>query len=238
MCIEYTGKISRFEKGQVWFVEEPEDLTKLMKRHNEKVIVGTRPYLIISVGDTNSDKGTISCIPITTNCDPVSSLLSQRDIIAKTPEGLRVRFLVDQITCKTTNNFRDFKYSIPDDLMRGIEFQIQHRLGIQSSENNIFDVSKKFWRPEKRSENTDHKSENNNNFHDNTKVVTVEKAVAEKRGRSLPIKTEDEALQFIIELEKVGYNEYIRIHKCTASSLYQRINRIYKKYGIRPEFHQ
>ena len=237
MCIEYTGQISKLEKGQVWFVDEPSDVTNAMKRHCEKVTVGTRPYLIISVGETNSDRGTVTCMPLTTNTEPVSSVLSQRDIIATTPEGLKVRFLVDQICSKTAANFRDFQYSIPYDLMKGIEFQIQSRLGLNHDGETlkgetIFDVSKKFWRPTKpaksEAKNTHAITTNTHNKNDNTKKSNAKRGVC--------VRTEDQALAFVMEIEKYGYAEYAKIHNCTLSSLYQRTTKIRKKYGIGPNF--
>lgn len=127
---------TKFEKGQVWMVNEDSNITtaKLMIDNNH-IIAYSRPYLVISVSEYNKIP-IIQAIPITSKV---------RDDLCD--RGIQLKFvnmnnednalIVTQIHPINEEQFSEFLYVMPQSLMDEVDKYIMRRLGLVSKDKPI-----------------------------------------------------------------------------------------------------
>jgi chlorite dismutase len=107
MCEKMTFGIQKVQRGQVWYIEEAEEVTKVLREHGSKALNGTRPYFVVKVTGNMA-----AVIPMTTN-----TLGSNRpeDIVFENPiNGTESRLVISQITTKGINEFGDYFYTFDE----------------------------------------------------------------------------------------------------------------------------
>lgn len=107
MCEKKTFGIQKVQRGQVWYIEEAEEVTRVLREHGSKALNGTRPYFVVKVTGNMA-----AVVPMTTN-----TLGSNRpeDIVFENPiNGTESRLVVSQITTKGISEFGDYFYTFDE----------------------------------------------------------------------------------------------------------------------------
>lgn len=109
MCEKFSFGVQKIQRGQVWYVDEPEEVTKILRENNIKALNGRRPYLVVNVNGAM-----VNCIPLTTNV--MSSDNRSDDIVFTNPlQQVESRLVISQITTKGINEFAKYLYTFDDD---------------------------------------------------------------------------------------------------------------------------
>lgn len=122
MCEKFSFGVQKIQRGQVWYVDEPEDVTKVLRENGSKALNGRRPYFIVNVNGLM-----VNCVPLTTNT--VASDARSDDIIFSNPtQQIESRLVISQITTKGTNEFSKYLYTFDEDAIKDITFRIKRSL--------------------------------------------------------------------------------------------------------------
>lgn len=122
MCEKFSFGVQKVQKGQVWFVEEAEEVTKVLRDNGLRALNGRRPYFIVNVNGAM-----VNCIPLTTNT--ISSDARSDDIVFANPiQQVESRLVISQITTKGVNEFSKYLYTFDDDAVREILNRIKQSL--------------------------------------------------------------------------------------------------------------
>ena len=122
MCEKFSFGVQKIQRGQVWYVDEPEDVTKVLRENGSKALNGRRPYFVVNVNGLM-----VNCVPLTTNT--VASDARSDDIIFSNPtQQIESRLVVSQITTKGTNEFSKYLYTFDDDAIKEIMSRIKRSL--------------------------------------------------------------------------------------------------------------
>lgn len=178
MCMVINANPVKFVRGQVWFVNENPEITKILRTEGSTVINGSRPYVVISV---NERQEIVTCCPLTSNV--VSLYKSPYDIVYKNPEYVseyeESRICVSQITSKPFVEFTSYMYSLSSEAIDILMQNVRDCLGVSNEPI-----------PVKTEEDT---PENGNYFH------------MPKYDRSeWPLKTKEDAEKFLAEFGEMN----------------------------------
>ena len=122
MCEKFSFGVQKIRRGQVWYVDEPEEVTKVLRENGSKALNGRRPYFIVNVNGLM-----VNCVPLTTNT--VASDARSDDIIFSNPtQQIESRLVVSQITTKGTNEFSKYLYTFDEDAIKEIMSRIKRSL--------------------------------------------------------------------------------------------------------------
>ena len=136
MCMVINANPVKFVRGQVWFVNENPEITKILRTEGSTVINGSRPYVVISV---NERQEIVTCCPLTSNV--VSLYKSPYDIVYKNPEYVseyeESRICVSQITSKPFVEFTSYMYSLSSEAIDILMKNIRDCLGVSNVLNTI-----------------------------------------------------------------------------------------------------
>lgn len=147
MCEEVTFGLQRMKRGQVWFCNEPTEVTNVLREHRCTAINGARPYFIVNVNGPS-----VNCIPMTTNVTSNDS--KKTNIVFLDPiSGIKSKLVIDQITTKGINEFNEYKYTFDEDAIEeiinrikecifGRDTVIKPNVAIVDNTDNKIDISK------------------------------------------------------------------------------------------------
>ena len=122
MCEKFSFGVQKIQRGQVWYIDEPEDVTKVLRENGSKALNGRRPYFIVNVNGLM-----VNCVPLTTNT--VASDARSDDIIFSNPtQQIESRLVVSQITTKGVNEFAKYLYTFDEDAIKEIMSRIKRSL--------------------------------------------------------------------------------------------------------------
>jgi hypothetical protein len=122
MCEKFSFGVQKIQRGQVWYVDEPEDITKVLRENGSKALNGRRPYFVVNVNGIM-----VNCIPLTTNT--VGSDNRSDDIIFSNPtQQIESRLVISQITTKGVNEFAKYLYTFDNDAIKEIMSRIKKSL--------------------------------------------------------------------------------------------------------------
>lgn len=122
MCEKFSFGVQKIQRGQVWYVDEPEEVTKVLRENGSKALNGRRPYFVVNVNGI-----IVNCIPLTTNT--VGSDNRSDDIIFSNPtQQIESRLVISQITTKGTNEFSKYLYTFDEDAIKEIMSRIKRSL--------------------------------------------------------------------------------------------------------------
>lgn len=122
MCEKFSFGVQKIRRGQVWYVDEPEEVTKVLRENGSKALNGRRPYFVVNVNGLM-----VNCVPLTTNT--VASDARSDDIIFSNPtQQIESRLVVSQITTKGTNEFSKYLYTFDEDAIIEIMSRIKRSL--------------------------------------------------------------------------------------------------------------
>lgn len=122
MCEKFDFGVQKIQRGQVWFVDEPDIVTKVLRENNCKALNGTRPYFIVNVNGSM-----VNCVPMTTNT--IGSDTRADDIIFLNPiNNTESRIVISQITTKGSLEFTKYFYSFDDESVNKIIDKIKTSL--------------------------------------------------------------------------------------------------------------
>lgn len=122
MCEKFSFGVQKIQRGQVWYVDEAEEVTKVLRENGSKALNGRRPYFVVNVNGIM-----VNCIPLTTNT--VGSDNRSDDIIFSNPtQQIDSRLAISQITTKGVNEFSKYLYTFDDDAIIEIMSRIKRSL--------------------------------------------------------------------------------------------------------------
>lgn len=122
MCEKFSFGVQKIQRGQVWYVDEPEEVTKVLRENGSKALNGRRPYFIVNVNGLM-----VNCIPLTTNT--IGSDARSDDIIFSNPtQQTESRLVISQITTKGVNEFSKYLYTFDEDAIKEIMSRIKKSL--------------------------------------------------------------------------------------------------------------
>lgn len=122
MCEKFSFGVQKIQRGQVWYVDEAEEVTKVLRENGSKALNGRRPYFVVNVNGIM-----VNCIPLTTNT--VGSDNRSDDIIFSNPtQQIESRLVISQITTKGVNEFAKYLYTFDDDAIIEIMSRIKKSL--------------------------------------------------------------------------------------------------------------
>lgn len=132
MCMVINANPVKFVRGQVWFVNENPEITKILRTEGSTVINGSRPYVVVSV---NERQEIVTCCPLTSNV--VSLYKSPYDIVYKNPEYVseyeESRICVSQITSKPFVEFTSYMYSLSSESIDILMQSVRDCLGVSNA---------------------------------------------------------------------------------------------------------
>lgn len=119
----------QFLRGQVWFVEEPEDLTSSRRENKDRVTNGCHPFLIMTPTKyLNGNDPLISGYQITSN---ISKILDgeYRMISA---DGTDVKIQCRHMVTFDRKHFKRYMYTLDESVMLEIEKITHEFIGLNS----------------------------------------------------------------------------------------------------------
>lgn len=126
MSIEKKLGTSTFATGQVWLVEEPQEITNALRNQGSTVINGTRPYVIIK-----HYGGHITCAPLTTNAN--KSEYTDHDIVFVKGD-ITSRIILSQIQTKDIKFFAKYYYTFSPESIEVIMQETKRYFGFVSND--------------------------------------------------------------------------------------------------------
>lgn len=129
------GSVNVFERGQVWMVAEPEDVTQAKINAGDRTICYTRPCVVLT--PANQIGGPlITVVPITSKL----GVVKEHDIVFRNHDLEQNKIMVNQLSTKDSDMFIRYMFTMPEDIMRAIEEQVVLITGLslstsESSEN-------------------------------------------------------------------------------------------------------
>lgn len=122
MCEKFSFGVTKIQRGQVWFLEEADEVTKVLRDNGAKALNGRRPYFIVNVNGIM-----VNCVPMTTNTN--GSDHRNDDICFTNPiNDTESRIVVSQITTHCIAEFSKYLYTFDEDATREILHRIQMSL--------------------------------------------------------------------------------------------------------------
>ena len=186
MCMKIDATPIKFVRGQIWFVNEPREVTEKLRNEGSTVINGSRPYIVINV---NEELGIVTCCPLTSNTTTLYK--SPYDIVFTNTQNVssyeESRICVSQITTKSFVDFHNYMYSLPFEAIDILMRNISACLGI---ENSFL-----FFNKAKETTSKDNAKESKKDATD------TRKAEAKYKKADWPLKTKEDGVKF---LEKFG----------------------------------
>lgn len=122
MCKVYELKFQKFIRGQVWFLTEEPDVTKVLRDHGSNVTNGSRPYFIIG-----QNGGHVTCMPMTTNVQ--RECHTEYDVVFTTTDT-QSRIMVSQICTKSVDDFSKYLYTFDKESIDIVMASVAKFLGI------------------------------------------------------------------------------------------------------------
>lgn len=122
MCEKFSFGVTKIQRGQVWFLEEADEVTKALRDNGAKALNGRRPYFIVNVNGFM-----VNCVPMTTNTTGSDS--RNDDIVFSNPiNDVDSRIVISQITTRGITEFSKYLYTFDEDATKEILHRIQMSL--------------------------------------------------------------------------------------------------------------
>ena len=133
------GSVNVFERGQVWMVAEPEDVTQAKINSGDRTICYTRPCVVLTPSDQIMGGPLITVVPITSKI----GVVKEHDIVFRNHDHEQNKIMVNQLTTRDSDMFIRYMFTMPDDIMRAIEEQVALITGLSlSTESSELDSQK------------------------------------------------------------------------------------------------
>lgn len=124
-------KARRFEKGDVFFIYEPEEITKAKLESDSSAYAKSRPYVFLSANNyLDSNSWFIYACPITTNTTPK---YNNNDPMFIGVDGKPRRIIIDQLVSVERKYIRDYCFRIPEETLIECEKILIERLGFNKT---------------------------------------------------------------------------------------------------------
>lgn len=114
------GTVNVFERGQVWMVAEPDDVTQAKINAGDRTICYTRPCVVLTPADQMFGGPLITVVPITSKI----GVVKEHDIVFRNHDLVQNKIMVNQLTTKDSDMFIRYMFTLPEDIMRAIEEQV------------------------------------------------------------------------------------------------------------------
>lgn len=134
MSIERNMDYTTYAVGQVWMVEEPQEITTALRNQGSTVLNGTRPYVVLKHYGCH-----IVCVPLTTNSTKTN--FTDHDIVF-TKGDVTSRIALTEIQTKDAKFFTKYYYTFSPESMNEIMNSITDFLGWPASKGFFQEKSK------------------------------------------------------------------------------------------------
>lgn len=128
MSIERNMDYTTYAVGQVWLVEEPQEITMALRNQGSSVLNGTRPYVVLRHYGCH-----IVCVPLTTNSAKTN--FTDHDIVF-TKGDVTSRIALTEIQTKDAKFFTKYYYTFSQESMNEIMNAIADFLGWPASKGS------------------------------------------------------------------------------------------------------
>lgn len=128
MSIERNMDYTTYAVGQVWLVEEPQEITMALRNQGSSVLNGTRPYVVLRHYGCH-----IVCVPLTTNSTKTN--FTDHDIVF-TKGDVTSRIALTEIQTKDAKFFTKYYYTFSPESMAEIMNAITDFLGWPASKGS------------------------------------------------------------------------------------------------------
>ena len=126
---DYNKDSREFMRGQVWMIDEDEEVSKMLVQNGDRRTRFRHPYLIITATElTHRRVPVIQGIPISSKIMTAST----DDILFKNTSGTLCKIMVSQLTTINTSSLSKYMFTVAPAVMEKVDNAVLRRLGLRN----------------------------------------------------------------------------------------------------------